>query len=113
MGSIGSISNYGLGEQEYGSLNPQRKRSETEPEGSVLDNLMAAQQDALQEQQDAEQQTSSALARRDAPEIVCPQAQEVPEIMAGLVSGISQSPAWKLGEIQPAGKSRLVSPAYV
>jgi hypothetical protein len=107
MGGIGSVNNLGPGAQEYGSLSAQRKRPETEPDPAALDNLTA-------EQPSAEQQSAVAQTRREAaPEIVCPRAQEVPEIMAGLVSGISQSPAWKLGEIQPAGKTRLVSPAYV
>lgn len=109
MGGISSINHLGLGAQEYGSLNAQRKRSETEPDGAALDSTLAERQNVAVEQHDAAVQ-----ARREAaPEVTCPTAQEMPEIMAGLVSNISQSPGWKLAEIQPAGKSKLVPAAYV
>lgn len=108
MGSIGSISNLNLGGQDYASLNAQRKRAEAETEGANAGNAQAAQNEQQDEQQNAVQ------ARKEpAPEVTCPTAKEMPGIMAGLVSGIAQSPAWKLAEIQPAGKSKLVPAAYV
>lgn len=105
MGGVNSIANLGLGAQEYASLNAQRKRPEGEAEAAV---------NAQGQRQTAGQQEGAVQARREAaPEIACPPAKEVPGIMAGLVSGIAQSPGWRLAEIQPAGKSKLVPAAYV
>jgi hypothetical protein len=112
MASISSVNNLNLSAQEYGSLNAQRKRSEAD--GLTADNAQAQAQGAAAEQQAPEQQNAAIQARREAiPEVACPTAKEMPGIMAGLVSGIAQSPAWKLAEIQPAGKGKLVPAAYV